>query len=75
MFTNDCCTQPMKIHVSQDTAYLLHGSKYIVEERGEVQIKVITHLITVFIDLSPTCEMFSLYVLVLFILLLYYYRV
>ena len=30
----------MKVHVSQYTADLLQGSRYIVEERGEAQIKV-----------------------------------
>ena len=37
-----CCVhvQPMKIHVSEVTAELLHGTDFIVEERGKVEVKV-----------------------------------
>lgn len=34
------CVQPMKIHVSEVTAELLHGTDFIVEERGKVEVKV-----------------------------------
>ena len=39
--------QPMKIHVSESTAELLHEAAYILQERGEMQIKVHTRILCV----------------------------
>ena len=32
--------QPMKVHISKDTADLLQDTDFIVEERGKVEMKV-----------------------------------
>ena len=36
----------MKIHVSKTTADLLHGTEFIVQERGEFEVKVNLYILS-----------------------------
>ena len=42
-----CLLQPMRVHVSEETATMLEGTAFMLEARGSVEVKVrVSHFCT-----------------------------